>query len=295
MTSRFNELSLRTVIQSMLTVLSALILWVLYKFSGQLLSYRVYTVIFVAISFVLTIWYIYTYRDITFGHRESFQDNRKTIWSFFVTGFPLLFANLCSTFILIIDRQFVNILFDTDTYAVYAFAYNMLSLITTATSAISTVLYPALKKSDSEKNKVKYSSLISLILILVYACVLVYFPLCWFVGWFLPQYAESLPIFRIILPGLAIQSAITIIMHNFYKTDGKEPIFFIKSILILAVSFLANLVAYCLFKTTISISFASIIVMVFWYVLIETYFVRNYKAKWIKNFVYMIIMMVLFI
>lgn len=68
-------------------------------------------------------------------------------------GFPLLFANLCSTLILTLDRQFVNVLFDNATYAVYAFAYNMLSLVTVATSAISTVLYPTLKRVDLESIK----------------------------------------------------------------------------------------------------------------------------------------------
>ena len=207
-------------------------------------------------------------------------------------GFPLMIANLSSALILSIDRQFVNVLFDTDTYAVYAFAYNMLALITTALSAISTVLYPMMKRSDENELKANYSKLIEIVLIVVFSCLLVYFPLCWFVNWFLPKYSESLVIFRIILPGLAISSATTIIMHNYYKTFGKNVQFFIKSLMILILSGVANYIAYSIFKTTISISIASIIVMAIWYFVIEEYFIRAFKIKWIKNVLYLVIMAV---
>ena len=290
-TKRFNELSIRNIIQSILTALAVFALWLVYKFNnGELLSYRIYTLIFVSIFILLAIWYVITYRDLTFGKGESFKGNWKHLFSFFLIGFPLLIANLCSVLILAIDRQFVSILFDTDTYAVYAFAYNMLALITTALSAISTVIYPTLKRTNKETLKSNYSLLIEIILIFVFACLLVYFPLMKFIPWFLPKYTDSLPIFRVILPGLAVSSAITIVMHNYYKTEGKELMFFIKSLIILALSAGANVLAYILFKTTIAISVASIIVMVLWYFLIEEYFIRSYKVKWIKNCLYMFLM-----
>ena len=286
-TGRFNELSIRTVIQSALTALAVVVLWLIKRFADVTVSYKIYTIIYVGINVVLTLWYIFTYRDLTFGKQD--RSNKKELWEFIKIGFPLLIANLSSTLILNLDRQFVSILFDTDTYAVYAFAYNMLGLITTALSAISTVIYPTLKRTDENTLKGTYSRLIEIILILVFACLLVYFPLCWFVNWFLPKYADSLPIFRIILPGLAVSSAVTIVMHNYYKTFGKETSFFIKSIIVLVLSAGANYAAYAIFKTTQAISIASIIVMVLWYVLIEIYFIRQHKVKWVKNFIFMLL------
>lgn len=289
-TSRFNELSLRNVIQSVLICVSVLALWVICKSTGDLISYRWYILPFLFINFVLAVWYLITYREIVFGKSERIKNNCKKLFSFFILGFPLLVANLCSAFILAIDRQFVNALFDNKTYAVYAFAYNLLALITTALSAISTVIYPTLKKTNKETLKNNYSFLVRIILIFVFACLIVYFPLLKFIPWFLPNYINALPVFRVILPGLAVSSVITIVMHNYYKTDGKELMFFIKSIIVLVLSAAANVVAFFIFKTTISISIASIIVMIVWYFLIEEYFVRLYKVKWIRNCLYMFLM-----
>lgn len=292
-TLRFGELSIRNIVQSVLNILSVVLLYVLYKKNNSEIPFQFYVIAINAISFILCIWYILSYRAITFS-KPICQDARKEIIGCVRIGFPLMIANLCSTLILIVDRQFVNILFDNATYAVYAFAYNLLALITTLTSAISIVLYPTMKRENKDVLVQKYPAFCSLILMLVFLCCAIYFPLTVFIKWFLPSYKDSLPIFRVLLPGLSVQSVITIIMHNYYKNDLKEVAFFVKSIIILAVSFLANFVAYYVFRTTISISIASVCVMVFWYFLIEEYMVRQYKTKWKKNLLYLSVMMIAF-
>ncbi len=289
-TGRFDELSLRNVVQSLLTCLSLVFLWICHHFFDARLSYKVYTVVHVSIMGFLFVWYLITYKDIVFGKRIKIWPSKKCLLGLIKIGLPLMVANLTSTLILTLDRQFVNILFDTSSYAVYAFAYNMLSLITTALIAISTVLYPLMKRKNQGELVKNYSLVLSCFLVFVFACLLAYFPLGVFVKWFLPKYVESLPVFRVILPGLAIQSAITIVMHNYYKTLNKNLEFFIKSLIVLVLSGIANYVAYILFKTTIAISVASIIIMSIWYLLIEEFFVRSFRVKWIKNLSYMVVM-----
>lgn len=287
-TGRFNELSVTTLIHSFLTVFTLILFWMFNRFSPYVVTYKSYMVLYIFITAILALWYIFAYRDITFGKQGKI--NAKDIFEFIKIGAPLLIANLCSYMIFALDRQFVSVLFDTDTYAVYAFAYSMLGLITTALSAVSTVIYPTLKRTDKETLQNNYSLLVEIVLVCVFACLLIYFPLCWFVPWFLPRYTSSLIIFRIILPGLAVSSAVTIVMHNYYKTMGQETNFFIKSIIVLFVSAVANYIAYKIFKTTQAISIASIIVLILWYIFIESYFVYHNTIKRIKNFTYLILM-----
>ena len=291
-TGRFNELSLRTVFQSLLTIVSIFVLWILNKFFSFKIEYKIYIIIFLTINYILTFWYIFTYKELIIGEKES--NSFKYYLSFIKIGFPLLISNLCSSLILNLDRQFVNLLFDVETYAVYAFAYNMLSLITTAMSAVATVLYPSLKRVDENGLQLIYDKLMKIILTLVFLLIIVYFPLCWFVNWFLPSYSESLVIFRIILPGLAVSSPVTIIMHNYYKSSNNEVLYFLKSMCILIISIIANLIAYLIFKTTISISISSIFVMFIWYLIIERYFIKKYNVEWIRNYLYIVVMTALF-
>ena len=290
-TSRFKELAARNSIQSLLTTAAIAALWGVHLATRRMVSYRVYTALYVAIAALLAVWYVWTYRAYTFGRRESYWSELPQL---FRLGFPLMVANLCSSLILTLDRQFVNVLFDKDTYAIYAFAYNLLSLVTVATSAISTVLYPNIKKMSADSLRDNYVPYVTAILVMMFGCIFLYYPLSVFIGWFLPNYKGSLEIFRIIFPGLAVSSVITIIMHNYYKARHMSFAFFVKSAIILALSAAMNYAAYRCFHTTRSISAASIATMLVWYVLAERTITAGLGVSGRKNFIYMVLMMAAF-
>lgn len=292
-TDRFAELSIRNLLQSLFQAGAVIILFFTSNGSDHG-SYRLFTIIYVSITCFLALWYIFTYRDIVFGKRNSFKSEKKELKVFVSIGIPLLISNLSMLLLLSFDRQFVNVLFDKDTYAVYAFAYNMLSLFTTALAAISVVIYPTLKRTTADTLKASYSKLIYSILSLSFLGLAVYFPLTAFVPWFLPKYEGSLTIFRIIMPGLALSSSVTIVMHNYYKVLGENLKFFRNCLIVLITSFSANLFAYLIFGTTEAISIASIGVLIIWYLLSERLFIKRYKTKWSINALYAVLMIAVF-
>ena len=289
-TQKFGEYSAIKIMQSIFNIVAVGILYIIFLY-GHEISYKACILIIVVINIVLTFWYLKIYKDIIFGKKRSLKSTRTELMELIKEGFPLLVANLCSSLILSIDKQFVNVLFSTNEYAIYAFSYNMLSLVTLATSAFATVLYPLLKRTKVEKLKETYEMLISMLLIIVYCALLVYFPLCYIVRGFLPKYIESLSIFRIIFPGLAISSCVTIVMHNYYKTLGKNLVFFKKSTVILILTCVTNAVAYLKFRNTQAISGASIVTIVIWYLYIENDFVKEYQFNRWNNIIFAIICM----
>lgn len=292
-TMRFKELSISKILQSLFKVIIIAGLYAVFK-HGRVITYHYYLILWILVNILLTLWYMYTYRDIVFFNSLKLRDSAKDIKYLISIGLPLLFANLCASLILTLDQQFVNILFDTSTYAVYAFAYNMLTLVTFATSAVSTVLYPVLKRTDNHNLKNNYDLLVSMMLSLVFAAMAIYFPLSLFIKEFLPKYLESLVIFRVIFPSVAISSTITVIVHNYYKVMKNNFAFFKKSMVVLLMSGIANCFAYEIWGTTVSISAASIIIMVIWYIYTEQYFVDKLGYKRWRNLLYMILMSLVF-
>lgn len=292
-TLRFRELSNRTFILSVLQIFLILICYILFHF-GVKIDYLMYIFLYTLINLFIVLWYFITYKDIFFGKSSKFKDGKNEIINFLKSGFPLMIANLCSTLIMTLDRQFVNVLFDNNTYAIYAFAYNLLSMITTITSAISMVIFPSLKKIKEEDVKHMYSRLISIISIVGLFFINSFYPLHIFINWFLPQYSSSLNIFKIILPGIAISSCITIVMHNFYKVLNINNLFFIKSLIALFVSLVANIVAYFIFGTTIAISIASVLCIAIWYIISNLKIVKITNEKSVKNIIYLFGMCIVF-
>lgn len=293
-TKRFDELAHRNTYQALLNIVVIISLCFLYTYSYVDVSYKIYIFLYTLIQFALSIWYLFTYKEISFGLLSNIHFEFGKIFSLAKIGIPLLLANICSTLLLNLDRQFVNINFSAETYAKYAFAYNLLTLVTICTSAVSTIIYPILKRSNYDSMKDKYSYLVSLLLILVLACIGLYFPLCVFIEYYLPQYEYSLLIFKIIFPGIAFTSVVTVVIHNYYKTYGMNSLFMIISIVILFISLVSNIVVYKLWGTPIAISVSSVIIMFIWYLLADYYLMRKYYKRCTKNYFYMTVLILTF-
>lgn len=296
-TNRFNELSIRNVIKSILTILTILgMLLYSYIYNRKVISYRIYTIIYIIINSILMFWYIYTYREITFGEKEA-SNKESSIFLLAKFGLPLLLSSICGTLILNIDRQFVNMYFDIDTYGAYAFAYSIISLITTATSSIGTVIYPQAKRTNEISLISKYQSLSKLLIAFVMACGCIYFPLCKFMSIFFinqVKYLDSLPIFRVLLPGLSISCTISLITQTYYKTFNLNKSYFRLIIIILFITIITDSIAYYAFNSTLAISIASVIVFVIWYVIANQYLKIKIGIKWENSLVYVIIEMIMF-
>lgn len=293
-TQRFTELSIRNVLRAFLTIAVIISMWILHQKFDYEISYDSYTITIVLINYVLLGWYIFTYREIIFNESEKIKNNYEQIKTFFRVGLPLAFSNIIASLILIIDRQLVAIFFSSEVYAIYAFAYSILAIVSTVIASIAVVLFPLFKQKSKEYLLKIYPECISLITILVFASLSTYYPLCFIIKTLLPNYIDSLIIFRVIFPGLAISAPITVVMHNFYKTFGINYLYFKICLMVLVISTLINSCAYFVFGTIVSISISSVISMLIWYLSVEKILELKYHIRASINVLYIIIMMACF-
>jgi len=277
-TSRFKEYSTRLIILSITNILI-----VAYLYLMNISDYRIYISLMVAVNYLLLLWYVYTYKDITIGKAENFHNTKSDITFFFKTGIPLLLANLAATFVITVDKQIVVLLFTVEVFGVYSFAYSMLAMITVVVSAVGVVLYPTLKKTSIENIPQNYSNLNFVIILVVLVGLLGYYPLLWIIPRYLPNYSDSLVIFRVALPGLVLTSSIMAIKHNFFKITNKNISFFVLGVVAIVCNIGLNLAAFYVYGTTLSIAISSIIGISLWYITTEVYMKVKYNIKWRSN------------
>lgn len=292
---RFREYSAKSLIISVIKILFVSGLFVLYFFNIAEVSYRIYLIGLNVLDFSMLLWYIYLYRDITFGKREKISALKKDILSIFKTGVVLTLAYQVSHLILALDRQFVNILFSTETFAVYSFAYNIVTLISTMISSISVVLLPMLRKSSKEFVAESYKTGITTVAVASSVGLLCYFPLTSFIEWFLPNYQGSIEYIAIVLPALLFTSVITVVMFTIAKVLDINFDFFKDSCIVLVVGLLANAVAYGLFRSPKSISYASLAVMAVWFIISGIRLKRKTQVGMYREFIYLLIVIVGFL
>ena len=133
-----------------------------------------------------------------------------------------------------------------------------------------------------------------MIMIVIGMMLIAYFPLSKLILLILPKYKESLIYFKIIFPSLIGSTIITAIMHNYYKSLDKNFLFFKKTIVILILSIIANLIAYYSYQEMISFSIATVFVTFIWYIFTEKTLVKDLNVKWKKNLLYYLIITISF-
>ncbi|MBC5581182.1 oligosaccharide flippase family protein [Anaerofilum sp. BX8] len=200
-----------------------------------------------------------------FGKTEKVKNQKDEIIEIFFKGIPLLVSGIISTLVLNMDRQFVSVLFTKIDYAIYSFAYTIMSLLTTLISSVSIVLYPALKRSGAERMSANYNKLCDSVVVLVFAVLIGVLPLCRFVRWILPAYERSLSILVCVFPSIVMISLLQIVMVNYYKATEQTSQYFRISILALGLSFILNLLFYQAFHNMFAISIATVISCFLWF------------------------------
>lgn len=288
-TSRFKEFSFRNIIYAILSSISVGIIYLL-----KLDNYRLFLLMILVINYGLLMWYVFTYRDITFGNKNTIKSVKNDIIQFFKLGTPLLIANLITVLMLNLPKQLVDWFFNIETFAIFTFAYSLMSLANVFVAAMSTVIYPTLKKINEARLKDLYNHSISLVLIVVLLAMTLYFPLYLFVDAIIPKYSSSLNILRIVFPGLVISSAIQIVKLNYFKVLQHIKQYFLTGFASLIISAILGFLAYVLFGTTESIAISSVISLFIWYVLTELYFVKVYKVNPMKNLIYIMLGTIVF-
>jgi len=290
-TSRFKEFSFRKVMNSGAIILFMAVALLLKK-SGiwNTVSYWQVMVFTQAIAFGLLGWYIWTYRDITFGEHVPYKMIIPEMKELCKKGVVLTVAYEVAQLILQLDRQFVSMFFSIETYAQYAFAYNILSCITAMVTAISTVMFPLLKKMKKDQALKTFPN-VNLGMSLLVCLALTGTPVVEMViKVLLPQYAPSLVYLRIVFPAMALSCCITIVMFTYFKVLDSITEYLKYSLVALLVSFVLNGVAYVVWKTPELISVASVVSTAIWYALVASKLAQKCQYHWGKNYVYLLMM-----
>lgn len=291
---RFNEFSVIKIVTSLLTFVGIVGMYVCYMTDKRTIQYQWYLVLYTMINAGILLFYILKYRNIIWGNRGGWTLKRLNLKILFKTGIILTVSYQVLQLILNADRQFVSLLFSPAEYAVYSFAYSLITMITTVISAIALVVFPTLKQLSKERAMDFFERGILGVQAIVLLCLGGYFPLAKIISSFLPNYIPSLTYLKIIFPGLVFSSCITIVIFTYYKILDYNVQFFCIGIIILLLAILLNYGAWKIGGTASAISYASMVTFIIWYVISIAFLKLKYPIKIFKNLCYMILMSLIF-
>lgn len=293
-TGRFKEFAIRNIL---LTIFNLTLIFI-FLFTG-INNYLLFILLTLVINIILLLWYVFTYKDITFTKSDKLNIEFSNIKLMFKLGIPLLLSNLVLMFMSNLPKQFIEIVYPIEDYPTifsnFSFAFTLMGFTSVFLSAISLVLYPTLKNSNKDSLKKSYDNFENIILIIIFFAITAYYPLSFIITRFIPEYIEALKIFFVLCPGIALTSSISVIKHNYYKTLNKNTSFLFIGLTSIALLVLSMVGTYFLIsKDVIYISVVSVAVQFIFYILTDVIIQKELGIIKYKKIIYLVISSILF-
>jgi O-antigen/teichoic acid export membrane protein len=159
------------------------------------------------------------------------------------SGIMLLIANLSSLFFVGGAKMVVQWHYDPLLFGKVAFSFTLVNLFLTFVTAASVGIFPSLKRIDTADLPDFYVRIRRSMTPLLFVSLLLYFPGCYVLKLWLPNYVDSLVYLSILLPMIVYESRVTLLTNNYLKTYRKERLMLIVNLVSVAIAFVLFLVS----------------------------------------------------
>lgn len=244
--------------------------------------------------FGITVGFFFN-KELYFGKTIPFRDALKEFKTNISSGILLLIANWSSMLLIGSAKMIVQWHWDELTFGKVSFAFSVSSLFLTFVTAISVVLFPALKRMDKDRLPQMYLSIRNTISPILFFAMLFYFPGYALLDKWLPKYHNSVVYLGILLPIIIYTSKVSLLTNNYLKAYREEKKMFLINVIFVLIAFIVfGVSAYIIDNLTILL-IAIVIVIMLRSIVSEILVMKIISIKMYNDFIIEAIMTILFI
>lgn len=195
--------------------------------------------------------------------KEALEEAKKNISA----GILLMISNWSSFLLTGSARMIIQWHWDKLTFGKVSFAFSITNLFLTFVTAISVVLFPSLKRTNKENLPGLYKKIRAVMNPVLIIILIFYYPGCWILKQWLPEYNNSLLYLGILLPIIIFSSKISLLTNNYLKALRKEKTMLIINLISVGAAicmftfsaYVTNSLKILLFFIVVAIMFCSIL------------------------------------
>lgn len=191
---------------------------------------------------------IYYCRDVVFTKLTKFKIEMDEYYKNIIAGFKLTLSNTTSMLIIGVYRFSIEKTWDIATFGKVSLVLTISNFVMVFINAINVVLLPTIKKIEINKISKIYIDIRNILMLLLFAILLVYFPLKKILSVWLPDYSDSLLYLLILLPLCIYEGKMGLLVNTVLKALRKESLMLKINISSLAISALIAYITILLFK-----------------------------------------------
>ncbi|MBB6713528.1 oligosaccharide flippase family protein [Clostridium gasigenes] len=238
---------------------------------------------------------ILRYRELILTKSEKIKNVIGDIKENYKIGFFIMIGNFVSLALLGLDRIFVEKLFTLQEFAMYSFAFSVITMFYMISNTLATVVYPYITRFKKEELGECYVVIKNSCNFILAVTISGYFVIDIFVRMVLPDYIDSIEIIRILTPTILISGQISVTVINYYKAMKFNKEYIKNNVIALILALILNIVAYLIFKTPESIAWASLGTFIIWSFYSDIFFMKKLNIKLFKSSLLQIIIVIIFL
>lgn len=222
-------------------------------------SFEPYVIAYIgarACALLYTIWHA---RDfLAAGAYSASESIRMSIASIKV-GICLMLANTADMLILGVARGIIDLACGIEAFGRVSFSLSLVNFFISFVSQAAMVLFPALRQGSESERRAFYMRSRDLMQLAFPVVYLLYFPIVWLLSYWLPQYADSLYYFAILLPICVFNTKMNITCTTYFKVLRMERTLLKVNIVTVLASLAFSLIGVYVFESIDAVLLAAVI------------------------------------
>ncbi|HCJ4251002.1 TPA: hypothetical protein NR296_000008 [Enterococcus faecalis] len=190
---------------------------------------------------IITVWGMFRVKDLLRVNMMSLKEVTPEIVDNINIGSKLMLSSIASMLIMGTIRFFVQQRWTIETFGKLSFTLSLSNMFLTFINAVGIVMFPLLRRTNKERLPSLFVTLRGVFVPLTYAILLLYVPVKFVLGMWLPEYSESLKFMGILFPIVIYEGRMSLLINTYLKTLRKEKTILFVNVLTLALSLILSL------------------------------------------------------
>lgn len=217
MTNRINAYARITIIDRLVYIILTLALLL-----GGSRNYQVLIMADIFGKFIGLLLSLYLCKEIAFNRLSKFKIDFKEMTENINVGIKLLFSNIASLLIIGVVRFGIMTTWGVTVFGKVSLTFSISNLMMTFINALGIILFPMLRRTKTENLSKIYSVMRDILMLVLLAAMVIYFPLKSLMGIWLPQYKDTLKFMALLFPMLVFEGKMSLLLNTYLKALRKE-------------------------------------------------------------------------
>lgn len=258
-------------------------------------SYKTLICIDLFSRFIGLIFTMILCKDIIFGKYTSIKNGLFESWKNIRVGVNLLIANIASMLIIGVIRMGIEQNWDIETFGKISLTLSISNLLLIFINAIGIAIFPMLRRTDEKKLASIYEVIRNILMILLFAMLIIYYPLKVILSNWLPQYNEGLIYMAVLFPICIYEGKMSLLINTYFKSLRQEKTILFINIISLCISVICSIITINIFKNINLVVISIVFLLGFRCILAECILAKKIKVKVVKDIVLESILIIIFI